>query len=288
MVNTFSFVASHARKYDFDRFLCSIFSPDEKRKGLFAILAFNVEISKTREMVSDGLLGEIRLQWWRDTIELIYSNSKSIHTDFSVVVELNSAIKKFNLSRTLFDQLIDARSRDLFDSSFEDESKLYEYMHGTSATICMLFLEVLCPTTCLVSHDRIEAAKSIGIAWALTGNIRASNVLAKQKRIYIPKTLIKEYCLNEVDFYSRNTTYEIKQVVSYIVNLARNEIMRAKNLLRDKVDRGYLGLLLQAGLAEIYLNKIEVLGFDPFSDKIEVGRVRKQLHIAFMALRGSF
>ena len=62
---------------------------------MLAVLAFNIEIAKTREMVREGLLGEVRLQWWRDTIELIYNNSKYTHTDFTVVLELNSAIKKF-------------------------------------------------------------------------------------------------------------------------------------------------------------------------------------------------
>ena len=68
MVNALSYIVSEARLNDRDRFLCSIFAPKGIREGLFTVLAFNVEIAKTREMVRENLLGEIRLQWWRDTI----------------------------------------------------------------------------------------------------------------------------------------------------------------------------------------------------------------------------
>jgi len=78
------------------------------------------------------------------------------------------------------------------------------------------------------------------------------------------------------------------QATEYVVNLAKNEILRARNLLKGKLDRKYLAVIFQAELAEMYLNKIELLGFNPFSDRIETGRVRRQLQLAFMALRGSF
>ena len=288
MVSALSYVTSNARKYDRDRFLCSIFTSEEERNGLFAILAFNLEIAKTREMVREGLLGEVRLQWWRDTIELIYSDPENSLNDGMVASALSSVIRKFKLSRGFFDQLIDTRSKDLFVRHIEDETELYDYTYGTSATICLLFLEILCPASCSLSHDKIEAAKSIGVAWALTGILRASNVLAKQKRIYIPKTLMKKFCFNEEDFYAQSVTDGIMQATEYVVNLAQNEILRARNLLKGKLDRKYLAVIFQAELAEMYLNKIELLGFNPFSDRIESGRVRRQLQLAFMALRGSF
>ena len=144
MSNALSYIASNARQHDRDRFLCSLFAPKAVREGLFAILAFNIEISKTREMVRDELLGQIRLQWWRDAIELIYDNSSGEKINHLVVSELAVAIDKFKLSRTLFDHLIDARSRDLFDSPFKNETELSEYIYGTSATLSMLLMEILC------------------------------------------------------------------------------------------------------------------------------------------------
>ena len=288
MVNALSYITQHVRKYDYDRFLCSIFVPEEERKGLLAILAFNVEISKIREIVREGVIGEIRLQWWRDTIEFIYNNSKYIYTDRIIAYELSLAIKKFNLSRKLFDQLIDARSRDFLDLPFADEAELYQYLYGTSSTICMLFLEVMCPKNCPLSHDKMRAAQSIGVAWALTGIMRSSNVLAEQRRIYIPKSVMKKYCFNEEDFFAQRATNEIKCLTEHIVSIARNEIRKSRNLLETKWDDQYLALSLQAGLSEMYLNKVESLSFDPFSKKIETGQFWRQLKVAVMAARAWF
>ena len=35
---------------------------------LFALYAFNLEIARVREPVSEPMPGEIRLQWWRDAL----------------------------------------------------------------------------------------------------------------------------------------------------------------------------------------------------------------------------
>jgi phytoene/squalene synthetase len=54
MANALSYIASETRRNDRDRFLCSLFAPEETREGLFAVLAFNIEVAKTREMVREG------------------------------------------------------------------------------------------------------------------------------------------------------------------------------------------------------------------------------------------
>ena len=56
------------RAGDKDRYLASLFAPDELRPYLLALYAFNIEIARVRETVSEAALGEIRLQWWRDAI----------------------------------------------------------------------------------------------------------------------------------------------------------------------------------------------------------------------------
>ena len=42
--------------------------PSDQRRALLAIYAFNVEISRVREQVSQPLPGEMRLQWWTDML----------------------------------------------------------------------------------------------------------------------------------------------------------------------------------------------------------------------------
>ena len=62
------FCADLVRSHDFSRYASTLFVPAEQRRALLAIYAFNVEISRVRELVSQPLPGEIRLQWWTDML----------------------------------------------------------------------------------------------------------------------------------------------------------------------------------------------------------------------------
>ena len=58
---------------DKDRYLSCLFAPPDARPHLFALFAFNVEIARIRESVSEPQIGLIRQQWWLDAIDGIYA-----------------------------------------------------------------------------------------------------------------------------------------------------------------------------------------------------------------------
>ena len=60
--------AELVRAHDFIRYASTLFVPAAQRRALLAIYAFNVEISRVREQVSQPLPGEMRLQWWSDML----------------------------------------------------------------------------------------------------------------------------------------------------------------------------------------------------------------------------
>src|SRR3546814_4864622 len=97
-----SYCAAQLHRYDPDRFLTVLFAPQDRRESLFAIYAFNLEIAKTREVVSEAMLGHIRLQWWRDSIAHIYAGRPPRH---AVVQPLADAVARYGLSREHFARL---------------------------------------------------------------------------------------------------------------------------------------------------------------------------------------
>ena len=50
-----SYCAEQVRVHDDDRFLCALFAPEPARKGLLALYAFNLEIARIREVVSEPM-----------------------------------------------------------------------------------------------------------------------------------------------------------------------------------------------------------------------------------------
>ena len=56
------------RRADPDRYLAALFAPADKRGHLLALYAFNVEIARVADTVREPMMGEIRLEWWRETL----------------------------------------------------------------------------------------------------------------------------------------------------------------------------------------------------------------------------
>ena len=69
MAQEYSYCGALLRRHDADRYLTALFAPGERREALFALYAFNLEIARMREAVSEPMMGLIRLQWWRDALE---------------------------------------------------------------------------------------------------------------------------------------------------------------------------------------------------------------------------
>jgi phytoene synthase len=57
------------RRHDPDRFLTALFAPAERRDALLTLYAFNHELARAREVVSEPALALIRLHWWREVVE---------------------------------------------------------------------------------------------------------------------------------------------------------------------------------------------------------------------------
>ena len=70
-------LAALVRRHDRDRFQTALFAPAARREALFALYAFNYEIARVRESVREPMLGQIRLQWWREAIDAAFAGERA-------------------------------------------------------------------------------------------------------------------------------------------------------------------------------------------------------------------
>ena len=63
------YCAALVREADRDRYLATLFAPADRRGALFSLYAFDIEISRIRDLAREPMPGEIRLQWWREVLE---------------------------------------------------------------------------------------------------------------------------------------------------------------------------------------------------------------------------
>jgi len=126
-------LADELRSRDPDRFLTVLFAEPPYRDGLIALYHFNSEVARARHIVSEPMIGEIRLQWWREALDEIYSGAPL--RAHPTVEALAQAIKQYDLPRAPFEALIDARALDLYDEPFAD---LTGYLTATASGLMAL------------------------------------------------------------------------------------------------------------------------------------------------------
>src|SRR5947209_4925488 len=108
----FAHCEAQVREGDPDRYFATLFAPADKRPFLLALYAFSREVARVRETVSEALPGEIRLQWWRDTLQ---GEARGDVRANPIAAALEETVVRFRLPRQALVDLIDARTFDLYD-----------------------------------------------------------------------------------------------------------------------------------------------------------------------------
>jgi len=276
MTQSLSPCAEIVRQEDHDRFLTALFAPDTGREDLFALYAFNFEIAATREKVSEAMIGEIRLQWWRDAIGEIYNGRPRDHP---VVAALAQAVARHGLSRDLFDRSIDARSADFAEAPPENLAELRHYAIETSATVMQLALEVLG-----ARNDQSDlAAHEAGIAWALAGLVRAAPVHGRQGRMHLPRDVLDAASVDPHAAMQWRDADAMRAVVRGLVDAATEHAAEARRLARA-APRHALPALLPLSLASLYLTRLRRNGGDVTDTGLNIGGFRRQLYLTWRVM----
>jgi NADH dehydrogenase [ubiquinone] 1 alpha subcomplex assembly factor 6 len=260
---------------DRDRYLTALFAREPERSDLMTLYAVNVEVAKIRESVSEPMIGAIKLQWWRDAIAGMYERA-TFPRGNPLLEALAGVIARRRLSRAHFDALLDARALDMADDAPADVASLETYADGSSARLTMLALEVLD----VRDPQSMTAGRHVGIAWALTGVLRAVLFHARAQRVLLPEST----GVSVQDLNDRRNVERIAGAVREIAHIARAHLAKARVTL---VDRRAIPALLPATLADGYLKGLERRGYDVFDPRHALQRPAVA-RMTWNGLRGRF
>lgn len=266
------------RRVDHDRYLATLFLPARVRDAAYALLAFNSEIARTREIVSEPLLGQIRLQWWRDALDEIAAGKVREHP---VVMALAAAMGDYAVERARLDAMIDAREADLDDEPPKSLAALEAYARATSGNLSVLIMDLL-----EGGETARRAAAAVGTAWALVGLARAVAFHAQTHRLYIPEELLTGYEVERRRLFDLKPTPGLNRAVADVVHRAEALIGEARSL-RTELSRAERRVLLPAVLAGRYIAGMDRAGNDPFSFSPS-HRPSRALDLAWAAWRGRY
>lgn len=249
------------RRHDHDRFLASLFVPADRRAAVWALLAFNLEIARVREAVSQPIIGQIRLQWWRDALDEIYTGKPPRRHE--TVEPLAAAIEAHRLTRSHFDAMIDGREFDLADEPPADLAALERYLEKTSSRLIDLELEILG----VVAPAAFEAARSAGIAWGLIGLVRALPFHAAHGRLYLPADLLADAGIDRDALLAGRGSAAVAPVVKRLADRAAEHLAEVRRI-RPAVPRAAIPALLPARTARLYVRRLARTRHDPFDRRV--------------------
>lgn len=260
MSSQLSYCGALVREQDPDRFLLSMFAPASAREALWALFAFNYEIAKTREVVTETQLGLIRLQWWREEIGKLYAGAGPPENE--TLKALAQAIQAHDLPQDEFDALIYAREFDLEDVLPADLTGLMNYADYTHAPLLRLALRA-----CGDDPD-LEPVQTIAVNYALAGVLRAVPLHAGQRRCYLPESLLSEHGVITAQLFEGKSREGLQPVTEAI---STEIVERCKPTSRF--------LRATQALAVIYKGQIRAQKYDVFAPRMAAPPALKALRI---------
>ena len=175
MANFDSEIFTLARS-DRARYLCALAAPRNKRDGMLALLAFDQEIARIPKLVSEPMLGQIRLQWWIDALPNVSQGQSPAHP-------VAQALAPLDLPTEALLGLVEARNFDLKQEPFTFDD-LCGYANDTGGAFQVLGLKHLG-----VDDDQVlKAARDIGVAKTLVAFLDTPD-MADKVRPYITERL---------------------------------------------------------------------------------------------------
>ena len=251
-----AYCATLVREADFERYAATLFIGAEARRALLAVFAFNIEIARIREQISQPLAGEIRLQWWSDLLGGLAHGDAAGNP---VAAELLLAIEQHALPPALLAGMIDAHRFDLYDEPMRTRAELEIYLESTASALFEVGTRVLGGE----QPPDAEVLRQAGLAFGLTRIVEALPAHASRGQIVLPLDQFEEAGIVVEDVLAGKTTPHLQAYVRGVASQARQHLAHALELMSD-VRRSVRGALLPLALLDRKLKRMMSNDYRPF------------------------
>lgn len=267
-----SHCVQQVRKYDYHHYLCLLQLSPEMRKAAFALRAFNVETAKAMDVASDPRIGLMRLLWWQEAIDKIYSHKKIEHP---IAQALSSIISEHKISKSWLKRSVEARINDArreVDEIPETMEELEKYAEDTVSTVLYMTLQAGGIRSTSADH----AASHIGKASGLLLLLRSLPYhFSRNPQIpYIPVEVASKHGLLVNEGGQRlirsDSREGLPDAVFEMASVANTHLQKARELAKT-VPAEALPVLLPAVPAQVMLDSLRKVHFDVFDPKLTRG-----------------
>ncbi|MEO1703358.1 MAG: phytoene/squalene synthase family protein [Pseudomonadota bacterium] len=217
---------SALKKADPVRYASVLYMPETKRPAVASLWLFQTEIERIRDLVSEPLPGEIRLQWWRDVLEGLRDGEA---TQNPLAVALLDTVENNGLRRDLFVAYVEAMAFDLYDDPMQDSDQFEGHMGETLSVFFQMICQILAGTP-------IPAGDAAGHAGVAFGVARCLVDMAKHRartQIYVPGDMLAANGVTAEAWRAVDETAEKLQVVNTFASYGLDHLDKAKRAISN-------------------------------------------------------
>jgi phytoene synthase len=220
------FCADLVRSHDFPRYAATLFLPAAQRRGLLALYAFNVEISRVHEQVSQPLPGEMRLQWWTD---MLAGAGHGGSEGKPVAAELTRAIASWRLPVERLSRLIEEHEFDLYNDPMPTMAALEGYLGDTSSALFSLGAAVTGWQSDAIEHLGRHAGLAQGIAQIIAALPRD----ASRRQLFVPQQVLQGHGVDLEEVFAGTQTPKLRAALDQLIGEAKRHLETALGLLES-------------------------------------------------------
>jgi phytoene synthase len=248
---TLDYCHAEVRRHDPERYFATLFAPAAARDHILSLYAFEGELKRVRSSVSNPLLGEIRLQWWAESVEGLYQGAVREHP---VVKALAETVRANRLPQERLAAIVEGHFADIAEEDRRRSEDIARFARSTTGAVSRLAASILDggPAT-------LDGAETAGTAWGLTVFVRS-----------VP--------------HRNDTAGALRAAVPDVCAMAEQHVadVRARY---GGLSRTCLPVFLPAALASRYLMRFKAGGYGPETLLSEIAVPRTLMTLYLAALR---
>ena len=239
------YLRDELRQMDPERFLTSLFAPRAQQPALWILYRLNAELFRISDLVTEYTLGQIRFQWWRDTIDRIQHQQPVLRPLAQGLASMAANDKRVI---PLVHNLITVRMTELEEHPFATWTDVQKYLHG-----CATLDE-------LAYHSVVQNDEAIARAVRMAGQVVAAHHLL---RTALKRIARGHNILPQAEFPRHSISQNIEEACEALTPFVQrlcaecHAWLAEARALTKNLHRDYLALFLGVTIAERTLSILD-------------------------------
>ena len=258
-----------------------VFLPGEKRRAIEAVYAF---ARRGDDVVDSGLPPDEatrQMALYRQALDACYAEPGAALDDPQLAA-LAASIRKFQIPRQPFDDLILGLEMDLAGTRYETFDDLSVYCYRVASTIGLIAIEIFGYTDLRVR----DYAVNLGKALQLVNILRDIQSDARRGRVYLPSADLEQFGVRPEDLLSGVYQDAFIRLMEFESDRARRFFAEARRFLPPQDRRRLVPAEIMAAIYWRLLGRIEQRRYNVFGERVRVP-THEKLWIALSVYLGA-